>query len=70
MNMEIKTASNGELTLISERSKITFHPDGTIAVSSLDPVQLTGDTAAALVKEFGETRVNVFEFLKSLNKKK
>lgn len=46
--MNIKVEPNGQLTLSNERSTITVHPDGTIAVSSRDPVQLTGACRAKL----------------------
>lgn len=46
--MNIKVEPNGQLTLSNERSSITVHPDGTIAVSSRDPIQLTGASNAKL----------------------
>ena len=46
--MNVKVEPNGQLTLSNERSSITVHPDGTIAVSSMDPVQLTGACLAKL----------------------
>lgn len=46
--MHINVEPNGSMTLRNERSSITVHPDGTIAISSKDPVQLTGACAAKL----------------------
>jgi hypothetical protein len=46
--MNVKVEPNGQMTLSNERTTVTIHPDGTIAVSSLDPVQLTGACAAKL----------------------
>lgn len=46
--MDLKVEPNGCMTLSTKRSAITIHPDGTIAISSLDPVQLTGACAAKL----------------------
>jgi hypothetical protein len=46
--MNIKVEPNGEMTLSNDRSHITIHPDGTIAISSLDAVQLTGASLAKL----------------------
>lgn len=46
--MDLKVEPNGSMVLSTKRSSITVHPDGTIAISSLDPVQLTGACAAKL----------------------
>jgi len=40
--------ANGSITISNEESNITIHPDGTIAISSYAPVQLTGACAAKL----------------------
>lgn len=69
-NLSIKSSENGELMLFNDRTRVTFHVDGTIAISSLDPVQLTGECAATLINTFGQANVPVFEFLKALNKKR
>ena len=47
-NMHINVEPNGAMTLRNERTSITVHPDGTVAISSMDPVQLTGACAAKL----------------------
>lgn len=47
-NVDLKVEPNGSMTISNARSTITVHPDGTIAISSLDPVQLTGACAAKL----------------------
>lgn len=71
--MNIKVDPNGQLTLSNERSSITVHPDGTIAVSSMDPVQLTGACQAKLDNSI-ISRLSVLEFcaalLKRIDKKK
>ena len=46
--MNLKVEPNGQMTLSNERSTITVHPDGTIAISSADPIQLTGASLAKL----------------------
>lgn len=46
--MNIKVEPNGEMTISNDRSSITVHPDGTIALSSADPIQLTGYSLAKL----------------------
>lgn len=44
----ILSETNGTIVISNEDSKITIHPDGTIAISSYAPVQLTGACAAKL----------------------
>lgn len=46
--MNVKVEPNGQMTISNERSSVTIHPDGTIAISSLDPVQLTNACLAKL----------------------
>lgn len=46
--LQLNTEANGTIIISNDRSCITVQPDGTIAVSSLDPVQLTGACAAKL----------------------
>lgn len=46
--MDLKVEPNGCMVLSTKRTTITVHPDGTVAISSLDPVQLTGACAAKL----------------------
>jgi hypothetical protein len=46
--MNIKVEANGQMTLSNDRSMISIRPDGTIAISSLDSVQLTGACLAKL----------------------
>jgi hypothetical protein len=46
--MDLKVEPNGCMVLSTKRATITVHPDGTITISSLDPVQLTGACAAKL----------------------
>ena len=41
LDMNISVEQNGELVLSNERTSITIHPDGTVALSTLDPIQLT-----------------------------
>jgi hypothetical protein len=36
------------MVLSTKRTTITVHPDGTVAISSMDPVQLTGACVAKL----------------------
>jgi hypothetical protein len=43
-NANIKVDTNGAMTISNAESVITIMPDGTIAISSYAPVQLTGDT--------------------------
>jgi len=40
--------ANGSLVISNDRSRITVQPDGTIAISSEDPIQLTGASLAKL----------------------
>jgi hypothetical protein len=40
--------ANGAVVISNDDSRITIHPDGTIAISSYAPVQLTGACAAKL----------------------
>lgn len=47
-NLDFEVESNGCLVLSTKRTTITVHPDGTVAISSLDPVQLTGACVAKL----------------------
>ena len=47
-NMDLKVEPNGCMVLSTARTTLTIHPDGTVAISSLDPVQLTGACAAKL----------------------
>lgn len=54
VNMNIKGESNGQLTLTSPRCSITIHPDGTVAISSCDPIQLTGDSLKKLTPAFSK----------------
>lgn len=44
----MQSEANGAVTISNEESRITIHPDGTIAISSYAPVQLTGACAAKL----------------------
>lgn len=46
----MQSEANGAVTISNEDSRITIHPDGTIAISSYAPVQLTGACAAKLDK--------------------
>jgi hypothetical protein len=48
--LSLNTDINGAVTISNDRSTITIHPDGTVAVSSYDPIQLTGATLAKLDK--------------------
>ncbi len=46
--MDLKVEPNGNMVLSTQRMTITIHLDGTVAISSQDPVQLTGACAAKL----------------------
>lgn len=46
--MNINVEPNGSMTISNDRSTVTIQPDGTIAISSMDPVQLTGACLAKL----------------------
>ena len=41
---------NGATVISNDRTRITIQPDGTVAVSSYDPIQLTGASLAKLDK--------------------
>lgn len=41
---------NGAVTISTDESRITIHPDGSIAISSHAPLQLTGASLAKLDK--------------------
>jgi hypothetical protein len=40
--------ANGSVTISNDRTRITIQIDGTVAISSYDPVQLTGASLAKL----------------------
>lgn len=44
----IAVEPNGSLTISNEMTTITIQPDGTVAISSYDPIQLTGASLAKL----------------------
>lgn len=44
----MQSEPNGSITISNDDSRITIHPDGTIAISSYAPVQLTGACSAKL----------------------
>jgi len=48
MKVTIDWEANGSLVISNDRSRITVQPDGTIAISSEDPIQLTGASIAKL----------------------
>jgi len=64
----IDTSANGTTVVANDRTTITIQPDGTFAISSLDPIQLTG---AALSKlDMGNlTRDEVFRVSAALNRR-
>lgn len=39
---------NGTISISNDETKITIHPDGTVAISSSAPLQLTGASLAKL----------------------
>lgn len=48
MKLNLVSEPNGSVTISNDRTWITIHPDGTIAISSYDPIQLTGASLAKL----------------------
>lgn len=42
VDMNFKAEPNGSLSFSNERTQITFRTDGTIVISTRDPLQLTG----------------------------
>lgn len=46
--MNVKVEPNGQMTISNDRSSVTIAPDGTIAISSSEPIQLTGHSLAKL----------------------
>ena len=62
LNVNLKVEQNGELVIKNDRTSIAIHPDGTVAVSTLDPLQLTG---CSLVK-FDDVTINVSDLDKVL----
>ena len=44
--LNLSTDANGAIVIETERTRITIQPDGTVALSSYDPVQLTGASLA------------------------
>ena len=48
VKFNIQTEPNGIVVISNDDSRITIHPDGTIAISSHAPVQLTGACLAKL----------------------
>lgn len=47
-NIRVRSESNGALTISNDESEITIQPDGTIAISSTAPIQLTGESLGKL----------------------
>jgi hypothetical protein len=48
--LNLSTDANGAIVIETERTRITIQPDGTVALSSYDPIQLTGASRAKLDK--------------------
>jgi len=48
VNFAFKAEPNGSVSFSNDRMSLTVHPDGTLAVSSKDPIQLTGASLAKL----------------------
>lgn len=67
--MNIKIEPNGEMKLSNDRTTITVHPDGTVAVSTMDPLQLTGASLAKLDKDEACTRSGWVHFLNALGRR-
>ncbi len=49
-SLSLNSDPNGTVTISNDRTTITIQPDGTVAISSYDPIQLTGASLAKLDK--------------------
>jgi ArsR family metal-binding transcriptional regulator len=47
-NIHVRSELNGALTIENDESTITVHPDGTVAISTTAPIQLTGESLGKL----------------------
>ena len=47
-SLSLNSDPNGTVTISNDRTTITIQPDGTVAISSYDPIQLTGASLAKL----------------------
>lgn len=67
----IKVDPNGTLTVFNDRTTVTIQLDGTVSVSTMDPLQLVGDTLVKLDdRRVASTAPLVLEvLLKRLDKK-
>ena len=48
MKLNLMSETNGTVVISNDDTRITIQPDGTVAISSHAPVQLTGACAAKL----------------------
>jgi hypothetical protein len=46
--LELNTDINGQITISNDRTRITISSNGSIAISSYDPIELTGASLAKL----------------------
>lgn len=44
----LSSDANGSISISNEETNITIHPDGTVAISTTAPLQLTGASLAKL----------------------
>lgn len=62
--VNINVEPNGAMTISNDRTTITIQPDGTVAVSTMDPLQLTGASLAKLDdRRVGSTSPLILELL-------
>ena len=47
-NIRVRSEPNGALTISNDDGDITIQPDGTVAISTVAPIQLTGDSLGKL----------------------
>lgn len=66
--LTLETSANGSSAISNGRTMITIQPDGTVAISSLDPVQLTGASFSKLVMG-SLTRDEIFRLSAALSKR-
>jgi hypothetical protein len=52
-NINLKCDPNGDLTLTNDDGTITIHKDGTIAISTVAPIHLVGESLGKLDVDVG-----------------
>lgn len=63
-NVRLRTETNGALTIENDDGTITIQPDGTVAISTRAPIQLTGESLGKLDRADGlNVRSTVLEAL-------